>query len=95
MQAVGGEHLDGDDEEDEVLCEGLWPAELSYLRRSCRQPSFDPIEKLNGLGREEYFRMRFNDSHSPCPVRLLRIRPEEIMFLDLERRGGLGVWRAA
>jgi hypothetical protein len=23
--------LDGDDEQDEVFCEGLWPAELSYL----------------------------------------------------------------
>jgi len=39
--------------------------------------------------------MCFNDSHSPRPVRLLRIGPEEIMFLNLKWRGGLGVWGAA
>jgi hypothetical protein len=32
--------LDRDDEEDEVLCEGLWPAELGYLRTPASALSF-------------------------------------------------------
>jgi hypothetical protein len=34
LQAVGGKHLDADDEEHEVFCERLWPAELGYLHTS-------------------------------------------------------------
>jgi hypothetical protein len=93
LQAVGGEYLDGNDEDYEVFCEGLWPAELSYLRTS-------PLASIHSIDWErrekvEYFRMRFNNSHSPRPVRLLRICPEEIMFLDLETRGCLSLWRAS
>ncbi len=34
-----------------------------------------------------YFRMSFDDGHSPCSMRLLCICPEEIMFPDFQGRG--------
>jgi hypothetical protein len=52
-------------------------------------------QKDEGEEREADFRMRFNDSHSPRPMRLLCIRPEKIMFLDFERRGRFGIGRAS
>ena len=41
--------MDRDDEEDEVLCEGLWPAELGYLHTP---PSALSLS-ISQLGREE------------------------------------------
>ncbi len=84
--------MDANNEQDDVLCEGLWPAELGYLL-----PPFVSCWSIRRIKRQHegiYFRMCFNNSHSPRPMRLLRICPEEIMFLDLERWGGLSFWGA-
>lgn len=55
----------------------------------------DSIETPEKERREKYLGMCFNNSHPPRPVWLLRICPEEIMFLNLERRGGLSICGAA
>jgi hypothetical protein len=85
--------LNEDDEEDEIFGQWLWPAEFGYL--SHHIVSYESIEEGNGREKGPDFRMSFNNSHSPRPMRLLRICPEEIMFLDFERWGCLGLWRAS
>jgi hypothetical protein len=45
--------LDGDDEQDEVFCEGFWPAELSYLcQKSLLTPTLSqkPIDEMEMKG---------------------------------------------
>jgi len=42
-----------------------------------------PIDRA----RKAYLWMRLDNSHSPRPMRLLSISPEEIMFLDFQWRG--------
>ena len=76
MEEVGAEDLEGDDEEDDVFGEWLWPAELSYLLRLA-------IEEQEGRERDTDLWMRFDDGLSSCAMWFLGVCPEEIMFLDL------------
>ena len=52
LQTICSQDLDGDDEENEVFCEGLWPAELGYLSppfvRICRLRKYRNCEGREG-----------------------------------------------
>ena len=77
-EEVCTQYLKADDAGADVLCEGLWAAELGDLFIHPISQAFYRIE--NSDERRAYLRMRLNNSHSPRSMRLLGIRPEEMLI---------------
>lgn len=73
-QAYSTNDLQRNDSEHEILGQRFWPAELGYLYKDTLAIVASRTARVI-----LYFWVCFDDRLSPCPMRLLGIRPKEVV----------------